>query len=62
MSCVWSPVIDVINPLIDEIDQFISPMDIEAIEVYRSASEVPARFTTAASNCGVILIWSRRGR
>lgn len=49
-------------PGADEIDQFISPMDIEAIEVYRSASEVPARFTTAASNCGVILIWSRRGR
>jgi hypothetical protein len=49
-------------PGADEIDQFISPMDIEAIEVYRSASEVPARFTTAASNCGVILIWSRTGR
>lgn len=44
-----------------QIDQLITPMDIEAVEIYRSPSEVPARFTTAASQCGVILIWSRRG-
>jgi len=49
-------------PGADEIDEIIDPMDIEAMEVYRSASEVPARFTTGASNCGVILIWARRGR
>ena len=49
-------------PGADEIDQFIQPYDIEAIEVYRSPSEVPARFTTASAACGVILLWSRRGR
>jgi len=49
-------------PGADEIDQFIQPFDIEAIEVYRSASEVPARYTTASANCGVILLWSRKGR
>lgn len=46
----------------DEIDQFLSPFDIEAIEIYRSPSEVPAQFTTAAANCGVILLWTRKGR
>jgi len=50
------------QPAADEIDNIIMPFDIEGIEVYRSASEVPARYTTASSNCGVILLWTRKGR
>jgi hypothetical protein len=50
------------QPPADEIDNIIMPFDIEGIEVYRSASEVPARYTTASSNCGVILLWTRKGR
>lgn len=34
--------------------------DIESIEVYRSAAEVPAEFNSTSSGCGVIAIWSRR--
>lgn len=49
------------QPAADEIDNVIMPHDIEAIEVYRSAAEVPARYTSAGSNCGVILLWSRKG-
>jgi hypothetical protein len=49
-------------PGADAIDEFIQPFDLEGIEVYRSASEVPARYTTASSNCGVILLWSKKGR
>ncbi|MFC1661073.1 TonB-dependent receptor plug domain-containing protein [Gemmatimonadota bacterium] len=44
-----------------EIDDFIQPWDIEGIEVYRSASEVLARFTSAGAACGVILLWSKKG-
>jgi outer membrane receptor for monomeric catechols len=50
------------QPGAEELDNLIMPFDIEAIEVYRSASEVPARYTTAGSNCGVILLWTRKGR
>jgi len=50
------------QPGAEDLDEIIMPYDIEAIEVYRSASEVPARYTSAGSNCGVILIWSRKGR
>jgi len=49
------------QPGADELDDIIMPFDIEGIEVYRSASEVPARYTTASANCGVILLWSRKG-
>ena len=49
------------QPGADELDDIIMPFDIEGIEVYRSASEVPARYTTAGANCGVILLWSRKG-
>jgi len=45
----------------EDLDNLIMPFDIEAIEVFRSAAEVPARYTTAGSNCGVILLWSRKG-
>lgn len=49
------------QPSADQLDDIILPFDIEGIEVYRSASEVPARYTTASANCGVILLWSRKG-
>jgi Carboxypeptidase regulatory-like domain/TonB-dependent Receptor Plug Domain len=38
------------------------PQDIEAIEIYRTPSEVPSRYSGAGSSCGVILIWRRTGR
>jgi outer membrane receptor for ferrienterochelin and colicin len=41
----------------------IDPDDIEAIELYRSPAEVPARYNSGGTAaCGVILIWGRRGR
>ena len=49
------------QPGADDLDNLIMPFDIEAIEVYRSPAEVPARYTSAGSNCGVILLWSRKG-
>jgi hypothetical protein len=42
------------------IDQTV-PVDwVEAIEVYRRASEVPAEFLSRAT-CGVVAVWTRRG-
>ena len=34
--------------------------EIEAVEVYRSAGEIPAEFNSASAACGVLVIWSRR--
>lgn len=33
---------------------------VEAVEVYRRASEIPVQFGGAMASCGVIAIWSRR--
>lgn len=33
---------------------------LEAVEVYRSSSEIPPEFGGAASACGVVALWSRR--
>jgi len=46
------------------LDDLISPNVIEAIEVYRSASQVPAEFGGSGvfTRCGVVVIWTRRGR
>ncbi len=40
---------------------FIHPEDVEAIEVYASAAQIPIRYNTSNSACGVILIWLRDG-
>ena len=45
------------------IDDVVVPEEIEAIEVYRSAAQVPAKFGGAGAfaQCGVIAVWTRRG-
>ena len=40
------------------VDDF-SPAGMEGIEVYRSASEIPADFRTRDATCGVISLWTR---
>ena len=40
----------------------VRPGDIEGVEVYRGASVIPAEFNRGSAMCGVILIWTRRGR
>ena len=41
------------------LDDVVSPSEITAIEVFRSAAETPLQFGGASSPCGVILIWTR---
>lgn len=40
------------------INDFVQPEQVEAIELYRSASEVPIEYNSNAA-CGVILLWTR---
>ena len=35
------------------------PMEVEGIEIYKSASEIPATFRSRDTMCGVIAIWTR---
>lgn len=35
--------------------------DIEAVEIYRGASEIPGEFSGGDARCGVIVVWTRRG-
>lgn len=41
-----------------ELDE-LSPRDVEGIEIYRGASEIPPRFNRRGSQCGVIVVWTR---
>lgn len=36
--------------------------EMEAVEVYRGAAEVPGEFAGGDARCGVVVVWSRRGR
>ena len=42
------------------IDDLVHPNELEGIEVYRSAAEVPGEFASP-SGCGAIGLWTRRG-
>jgi hypothetical protein len=44
----------------NDINAVVSPNQIEAIEVFRGASEIPAQYNDSNSMCGVILIWTRQ--
>lgn len=44
------------------IDDVVSPWSIEAIEVYKGLATVPAAFLTPDARCGVVAIWTRRGK
>lgn len=37
----------------------ISPIQIEAVEIFRGPSEVPARFRQRETGCGLVVIWTR---
>ena len=37
----------------------ISPSQIDAIEVYTSAAQIPAQYNRTSGGCGVLLIWTR---
>jgi hypothetical protein len=43
----------------NDINSLISPDQIEAIELFRGASEIPVQYGGANAMCGVILIWTR---
>ncbi|HEX6924909.1 MAG TPA: TonB-dependent receptor [Longimicrobiaceae bacterium] len=43
------------------IDNLVTPLDLEGLEIYRSPSQVPVEYGGLRSNCGAILIWTRRG-
>ena len=43
------------------IDDVVSPLSVEGIEIYRGLSSVPAEFLNEDAECGVVAIWTRRG-
>jgi hypothetical protein len=43
------------------IAQSLEPRDVEAIELYRGAAEMPAEFGGIDAACGVIAIWTKSG-
>jgi hypothetical protein len=46
-----------------QINHFVSPEEVIALEVYAGSSEVPAQFNSSRFNsrCGVIVVWTRYG-
>jgi hypothetical protein len=45
---------------LNDINAVVAPEQIEAMEVFRGASEIPVEYNDNNSMCGVILIWTRK--
>jgi hypothetical protein len=45
-----------------DLSRDINISSLDAVEVYASAAEVPAEYAGQSADCGVILLWTRRGR
>ena len=55
----WSPDMgDFAQP--PDLSKF-NPLDLEAVEVYRSAAELPIEYGGTNAACGVVLLWTRIG-
>lgn len=44
------------------VDDVVSPGSVEGIEIYGGFGTVPAEFLNPNARCGVVAIWTRRGR
>jgi len=45
-----------------DVNDVVSPEQVEAVELYRSPAETPQEFNDSDAACGVIAIWTRTGR
>lgn len=43
------------------IDNLVVPMELEGLEVYRSAAQVPVQYGGLRVPCGAVMAWTRRG-
>lgn len=43
------------------LDDLVATADVWALEIYRSAPEIPPEFNGPNAGCGVIVLWTRRG-
>jgi len=48
--------------IVSELLNLVAAGDIEAIEIYRSAAEVPGELSGPDARCGVVAVWTRRSR
>ena len=53
---IYKPSTGMTPPIIDE----WNPSNLDGIEVYRGPSETPSQYGGTGSNCGTVLLWSRR--
>lgn len=45
-----------------DIDQLVRPGDAAGVEIYNGAGSVPAQFSGGSASCGVVAVWTKRGK
>ena len=42
-----------------DLDSFVRPEEVAAIEVYRPVPPTPAQFATPGQNCAAVVVWTK---
>ena len=62
LNCPMVTYLDGTLVVIDDLRTDVDISSLAAIEVYRGGAQLPAQFSGAQAQCGVIVMWTRRGR
>ena len=61
LNCPMVTYLDGALVVIDDLRTDINISSLAAVEVYRGGAQLPAQFSGAQAQCGVIVMWTRRG-
>jgi hypothetical protein len=58
VGCPMTYMVDGLEIDIEVLDAMIRPEEVEGVEIYRGATQIPAEYMTRAG-CGLVLVWTR---
>ncbi len=59
LTCQVSVLVDGMRVAVKDLRHVVLPIEVGAVEVYRGAAQLPARFAGSDSRCGVVAIWTK---
>lgn len=62
LNCPMVTYLDGVLVVIEDLRTDVDISSLAAIEVYRGGAQLPAQFSGAQAQCGVVVLWTRRGQ
>lgn len=59
LTCPMAVYLDGIRLREGELDQFVKPLEVGGIEVYKGLASLPAEFGGFRNRCGAVVVWTK---